>query len=129
MNTKIINTGSLQEAAGIIKSGGLVAFPTETVYGLGANALDPVAAAKIFKHRQEVGRGHNIAAVTLDSFDDDASDVSRRANGLEDVIFQETNRFFGAVAGCIAKRAAIRVRIGHLDYIGPADELGHRNMR
>lgn len=35
-------------AAGIIKAGGLVAFPTETVYGLGANALDAAAVARIF---------------------------------------------------------------------------------
>ena len=36
-------------AANIIKQGGLVAIPTETVYGLGANGLDPEAVAKIFK--------------------------------------------------------------------------------
>jgi len=36
-------------AAEIIKTGGLVAIPTETVYGLGANGLDPVAVAKIFE--------------------------------------------------------------------------------
>ena len=36
------------EAAGIIKAGGLVAFPTETVYGLGANGLDEEAAKKIY---------------------------------------------------------------------------------
>lgn len=35
-------------AARIIRDGGLVAIPTETVYGLGANGLDPEAAAKIF---------------------------------------------------------------------------------
>ena len=35
-------------AAEIIKNGGLVAIPTETVYGLGANGLDPEAVAKIF---------------------------------------------------------------------------------
>jgi L-threonylcarbamoyladenylate synthase len=35
-------------AADILRSGGLVAFPTETVYGLGANALDPAAVAGIF---------------------------------------------------------------------------------
>jgi len=37
-----------QAAADIIKNGGLVAIPTETVYGLGANGLDPEAVAKIF---------------------------------------------------------------------------------
>lgn len=41
--------GIMQEAGGIIRRGGLVAFPTETVYGLGANALDPVAVAGIFR--------------------------------------------------------------------------------
>ena len=38
----------LKEAAEILKNGNLVAFPTETVYGLGANALDESAAKKIY---------------------------------------------------------------------------------
>jgi L-threonylcarbamoyladenylate synthase len=40
---------ALERAAGIIRSGGLVAFPTETVYGLGANALDANAIARIYQ--------------------------------------------------------------------------------
>ncbi len=43
---------ALKEAAAIIKAGGLVAFPTETVYGLGANALDTDAVEKIFEAKQ-----------------------------------------------------------------------------
>ena len=39
----------IQKAALIIRSGGLVVFPTETVYGLGANATDPAAVGKIFE--------------------------------------------------------------------------------
>ena len=39
---------SIQEAAERIRGGELAAFPTETVYGLGANALDPAAVAKIY---------------------------------------------------------------------------------
>ncbi|HEY5561829.1 MAG TPA: L-threonylcarbamoyladenylate synthase [Clostridiaceae bacterium] len=39
----------IMEAASIIKRGGIVAFPTETVYGLGANALDEKAVFKIFE--------------------------------------------------------------------------------
>jgi L-threonylcarbamoyladenylate synthase len=38
----------IDRAAGILRAGGLVAFPTETVYGLGANAFDPAAIAKIY---------------------------------------------------------------------------------
>ena len=39
----------IEKAAKIIKKGGLVAFPTETVYGLGANALNKKAVGKIFE--------------------------------------------------------------------------------
>ncbi len=38
----------IERAVAILRAGGLVAFPTETVYGLGGRALDPVALAKIF---------------------------------------------------------------------------------
>ena len=41
-------SGQLKEAARILQNGGLVAFPTETVYGLGGNALDPNASAAIY---------------------------------------------------------------------------------
>jgi len=40
---------AIQTAADILRGGGLVAFPTETVYGLGANALDAQAVEKIFQ--------------------------------------------------------------------------------
>ena len=51
MKTRIIHykgIESLKPAADILCEGGLVAFPTETVYGLGGNALDPLAAKKIY---------------------------------------------------------------------------------
>ena len=55
MNTKIvkidvknIDESAIHEAGSIIREGGLVAFPTETVYGLGANALDEQAAGKVY---------------------------------------------------------------------------------
>lgn len=43
---------AIDEAAEVIRAGGLVAFPTETVYGLGANALDARAVARIFEAKQ-----------------------------------------------------------------------------
>ena len=43
---------ALERAAQILRSGGLVALPTETVYGLGANALDAVAVGRIFAAKQ-----------------------------------------------------------------------------
>ncbi len=51
MHTLLItepNTINIARAGEILRSGGLVAFPTETVYGLGADALDGGAASKIF---------------------------------------------------------------------------------
>ena len=42
----------IEVAAKLIQEGKLVAFPTETVYGLGANALDPLAVAKIFQLKE-----------------------------------------------------------------------------
>ncbi|MCM8709735.1 L-threonylcarbamoyladenylate synthase [Clostridium sp. SYSU_GA19001] len=55
MNTKVvmvdinnIDKDRIEEAGKILREGGLVAFPTETVYGLGANALDAEAVKKIF---------------------------------------------------------------------------------
>lgn len=42
------NVTNIEKAAEVIKNGGLVAFPTETVYGLGANVYDAAAVASIF---------------------------------------------------------------------------------
>lgn len=51
MNTQILqfNTKNIEICAEEILSGGVVAFPTETVYGLGANALDTKAVQKIYE--------------------------------------------------------------------------------
>ncbi|MBP8691124.1 MAG: L-threonylcarbamoyladenylate synthase, partial [Sedimentibacter sp.] len=56
MNTRLvkvdpenIDNNIIKEAAEIIQEGGLVVFPTETVYGIGADALNDQAVDKIFK--------------------------------------------------------------------------------
>ncbi len=49
INPKSPNNSIIKFAASIIRRGGLVGFPTETVYGLGADALNPDAVKKIFK--------------------------------------------------------------------------------
>lgn len=55
MNTKVItvdkqnpDSGALREAGEILKNGGLVAFPTETVYGLGGDGMNPDSSRKIY---------------------------------------------------------------------------------
>ena len=52
METKLLRgelEKDLQEAAQLLRDGKTVAFPTETVYGLGANALDADAVRKIYE--------------------------------------------------------------------------------
>jgi L-threonylcarbamoyladenylate synthase len=55
MHTEVLHTdaehpdaGAVGRAAAVLRAGGLVAFPTETVYGLGASALDAAAVARVF---------------------------------------------------------------------------------
>ena len=81
MNTVVVKVDPLdpepdviRRAAGVIRAGGLVAFPTETVYGLGANGLDAGAVTRIFEakgrpatnpvilHVYDVSRILNVAA-------------------------------------------------------------------
>src|ERR1700690_2543497 len=58
LKTERLQTGgaagavAMARAAALLRAGGTVAFPTETVYGLGANALDAVAVAKIFAAKE-----------------------------------------------------------------------------
>lgn len=51
----ILASVGIARAAELLRSGGTVAFPTETVYGLGANALDLEAVAKIFAAKERPG--------------------------------------------------------------------------
>src|SRR5207249_3658625 len=58
---------AVEEAARLLKAGELVAVPTETVYGLAANALEPVAVRKIFEAK---GRpAHNPLIVHVASIE------------------------------------------------------------
>lgn len=71
----MISAALLERAAQQIRQGGLVAFPTETVYGLGANALDPEAVVKIFQAKGRPSTSPLI--VHVDSLEMARSLVSR----------------------------------------------------
>ena len=76
MNTRILfsdNDSDLKQAAKIIINGGLVAFPTETVYGLGGNALDEKSSEKIYKAK---GRPSDNPLIIHLAFPGDASNYS-----------------------------------------------------
>jgi L-threonylcarbamoyladenylate synthase len=61
---KTIITDSPNDAASFIKAGGIVAFPTETVYGLGADVFNESAIAKIFVAKNRPGDNPLIAHVS-----------------------------------------------------------------
>ncbi len=52
---RLAGEAGLLRAAELLRGGGTVAFPTETVYGLGADALDPVAVGRIFTAKERPG--------------------------------------------------------------------------
>ena len=81
-------TNSTAKAAGIIRSGGVVAFPTETVYGLGANVFDATAIAKIFEAKQRPPDNPLIAHIgEIDQIALLSSDITAAAQKLIDVFF------------------------------------------
>ena len=74
---------TVDEAARIIQSGGVVAFPTETVYGLGANALDPEAILRIYELKQRPSTSPLIVHVeSIEMAQALASDWPLAAEGL-----------------------------------------------
>lgn len=90
MNTKILTTSQkdIELAGEIIKNGGLVAFPTETVYGLGANALDENAVKKIYAAK---GRPADNPLIVHIAEKDDilplVSEITPKAKALIDAFF------------------------------------------
>jgi L-threonylcarbamoyladenylate synthase len=69
----------IRDAADVLNRGGLVAFPTETVYGLGADALDPVAVARIFEAK---GRPATDPVIVHLASADDLRRVARHVPGV-----------------------------------------------
>ena len=80
--TEQLNAGQIARAAELLRGGGTVAFPTETVYGLGANALDAEAVAKIFAAKERPRWDPLIVHVSSRAMVDRVAAVSERAERL-----------------------------------------------
>lgn len=76
------NPEDIARAAEILRNGGTVAFPTETVYGLGANALDPNAVADIFTAKERPSWDPVIVHVSDRAMLNRVATVSTRAERL-----------------------------------------------
>ena len=78
----------LKEACDILKANGLVAFPTETVYGLGGDALHPEASAKIYAAKGRPSDNPLIVHVAdMESVYDIAKEVTDTAKKLADAFW------------------------------------------
>ena len=99
MITRIVNAkDGLDEAVSLIKNGKLVVFPTETVYGLGANAFDPVAVAKIFEAK---GRPQDNPLIVHISRVEEVKDIAR---DVPEVFYTLAERFMpGALTVVLPK--------------------------
>jgi L-threonylcarbamoyladenylate synthase len=76
------DTGALTAAAEILQGGGIVAFPTETVYGLGADALNAAAVEKIFEAKERPHWDPLIVHVTDIAMAQQVAEVSWLAERL-----------------------------------------------
>ncbi len=100
--TKLLTSKDINEAADIIRRGGIVGIPTETVYGLGANALDSAAVAKIFTAKGRPSDNPLIVHVAS------ISAVSEVAHDICDTAYALMERFFpGALTIVLPKREVV----------------------
>ncbi|EKD71391.1 MAG: hypothetical protein ACD_46C00194G0005 [uncultured bacterium] len=101
-------TDQMNQAVAILRAGGLVAFPTETVYGLGADATNEAAVAKIFAAKNRP-KNHPLIVhlASLEQVFDWAFDVSPQAKKLAKsfwpgpltMIFKKKNHVLDALTG------------------------------
>ncbi len=90
----------IDRAARCLRDGGLVAFPTETVYGLGANALDAEAAARIFVAKQRPANDPLIVHLAS------AADLPRVARDVPAIAFRLADAFWPGPLTLVLPRAA-----------------------
>ncbi len=106
-------------AVDVLRGGGLVAFPTETVYGLGANALDRKAIARVFEVKQRPP-GHPLI-VHLGH----ADELSRWARHIPDYVQALATQFWPGPLTLILKRT----RQVPTEVTGGQDTVGLRVPR
>lgn len=115
-----LNRANIELAGRIIRDGGLVAFPTETVYGLGADALNADAVSSIYRAK---GRpGDNPLIVHIAARDEIEQIAYLKSSGgiSEDVVIKLMDRFWpGPITFILNKQNSVPdVTSGGLDTVG-----------
>ena len=98
MKTQLLTPKDTGRAARILRSGGLVGIPTETVYGLGANGLDPQAVKAIFEAKGRPQDNPLILHVPDESW------LERYCEDIPAVAYELTARFWPGPLTMILKR-------------------------
>ena len=118
------NLEELKKAGEVIKNGGLVAFPTETVYGIGANGLDENAAKKIYKAKNRPSDNPLILHVTDAVQAEKIGDINETAKKLFDAFSP------GPLTVIVKKKTVVPECItGGLDTVAvriPSSEIARR---
>jgi len=101
METKYLTEAKLQQAAQIIKRGGLLGIPTETVYGLGANGLNETAVANIFKAKGRPQDNPLILHIP------DVGWLDRYCTDIPDSAYSLANKFWTGPLTMILRRKSV----------------------
>lgn len=100
--TRILTDQHIQEAASLLKEGRIVAFPTETVYGLGASIFQPSAIAEIFRVKGRPGDNPLIAHVN------NLEQVNQIASEIPPMFYALAEQFFpGPLTVVLKKRSCV----------------------
>jgi L-threonylcarbamoyladenylate synthase len=113
VNPKNPEISKVRQAAKIIRRGKLVAFPTETVYGLGANALNPKAVKKIFEAKGRPADNPLIVHIS------DRSDILFLARDISPIAGKVTRVFWPGPLTVVLKKSRIvpKITTGGLDTV------------
>lgn len=88
MDEQHIDMEVIRKAGDIIKAGGLVAFPTETVYGLGGDALNPASSRKIYEAKGRPSDNPLIVHIAdIEALDDIVLEIPEEARRLTEVFW------------------------------------------
>ena len=135
METKVIKIDrthpdmeQIQEAGRLLREGGLVAFPTETVYGLGGDGLQKEAAARIYAAKGRPSDNPLILHIA------EVSDIEKLAVDIPELAYRLAMRFWPGPMTMILKKGPVvpYATTGGLDTVAirmPSDEIARAIIR